>query len=100
MVPAQCVISGTAEKGTHAAMNIYVGNLPFRTTNHDLEQLFAQHGSVDSASVIMDRETGRSRGFGFVEMSNDDEARAAIQALDGQDFGGRDLRVNEAQPRR
>ncbi|NNC74803.1 MAG: RNA-binding protein [Acidimicrobiia bacterium] len=81
-------------------MNIYVGNLSFRSSNQDLEELFAQYGQVDSATIIMDRDTGRSRGFGFVEMSNDDEARKAIQELDGQDFGGRDLRVNEAQPRR
>ncbi len=81
-------------------MNIYVGNLSFSSTSDDLERLFAQHGQVDSASVIMDRETGRSRGFGFVEMGNDEEARAAIRDLDGADFDGRKLRVNEAQPRR
>ncbi|MBT8212401.1 MAG: RNA-binding protein [Acidimicrobiia bacterium] len=81
-------------------MNIYVGNLSFRATNQDLEELFAQYGQVDSASIINDRDTGRSRGFGFVEMSNDEEARKAIQELDGKDHEGRDLRVNEAQPRR
>ncbi len=81
-------------------MNIYVGNLPFSTTAADLEEAFAQYGQVDSAAVISDRETGRSRGFGFVEMGNDDEARRAIEELDGSDFGGRDLRVNEARPRR
>ncbi|MCP3994312.1 MAG: RNA-binding protein [bacterium] len=81
-------------------MNIYVGNLPFSTTAADLEEAFGQHGAVDSAAVISDRETGRSRGFGFVEMGNDDEARRAIEELDGTDFGGRDLRVNEARPRR
>lgn len=81
-------------------MNIYVGNLPFRSTSDDLERLFSEHGQVDSAAVIMDRDTGRSRGFGFVEMGNDDEARVAIQELDGADFDGRRLRVNEAQPRR
>ncbi len=81
-------------------MNIYVGNLPFSTTQQDLEELFAAHGQVASAAVITDRESGRSRGFGFVEMNNDDEARAAIQELNGQDIGGRQLRVNEAQPRR
>jgi RNA recognition motif-containing protein len=81
-------------------MNIYVGNLPFSTTNADLEELFGQHGSVTSAAVIMDRDTGRSRGFGFVEMSNDEEARAAIEALTGHDMGGRPLTVNEARPRR
>ncbi len=81
-------------------MNIYVGNLPFSTVAADLEEAFGQYGQVDSAAVISDRETGRSRGFGFVEMGNDDEARRAIEELDGSDFGGRDLRVNEARPRR
>ncbi len=81
-------------------MNIYVGNLPFSSNSADLEELFGQYGQVDSASVISDRETGRSRGFGFVEMANDDEARRAIEELDGADLGGRNLRVNEARPRR
>ena len=81
-------------------MNIYVGNLPFSTTASDLEEAFAQYGTVDSAAVISDRETGRSRGFGFGELGNDEEARRAIEELDGADFGGRDLRVNEARPRR
>jgi RNA recognition motif-containing protein len=77
---------------------IYVGNLPFSTTDEDLEQLFAQHGQVDSARVITDRETGRSRGFGFVEMDAG-AADEAIQALDGRDLDGRPLRVNEARER-
>jgi RNA recognition motif-containing protein len=81
-------------------MNIYVGNLSFSATAADLEEAFGQYGSVDSAAVISDRETGRSRGFGFVEMGNDDEARRAIEELDGSQLGGRDLRVNEARPRR
>jgi RNA recognition motif-containing protein len=81
-------------------MNIYVGNLSFSATAADLEEAFAQYGQVDSAAVISDRETGRSRGFGFVEMGNDDEARRAIEELDGSQLGGRDLRVNEAKPRR
>jgi RNA recognition motif-containing protein len=81
-------------------MNIYVGNLPFSSNNGDLEELFGQYGQVDSAAVISDRETGRSRGFGFVEMANDDEGRRAIEELDGHDMGGRNLRVNEARPRR
>ena len=80
-------------------MNIYVGNLPFSTTSEDLEALFGEYGAVESAAVINDRETGRSRGFGFVEMSNEDGARA-INELDGKDYSGRDLRVNEARPRR
>jgi RNA recognition motif-containing protein len=81
-------------------MNIYVGNLPYSFSDSDLEQLFAEHGSVDSAQVIMDRTTGRSRGFGFVEMSDDDEARAAISALNDAESDGRRLTVNEARPRR
>jgi len=79
-------------------MNIYVGNLPFNTSTHDLEELFGAYGSVDSASVINDRETGRSRGFGFVEMENEAGAKA-IQELDGADYNGRNLKVNEARPR-
>ena len=81
------------------ATNIYVGNLPFNTTNDQLEDLFGEHGSVSRAQVISDRETGRSRGFGFVEMDDDNEAQAAIEAVNGSDFGGRDLKVNVARPR-
>ncbi|MDX1690197.1 MAG: RNA-binding protein [Acidimicrobiia bacterium] len=80
-------------------LNIYVGNLPFSYTSDDLEQLFQQHGTVDRAQVIMDRDTGRSRGFGFVEMPNEAEGRAAISELDGADADGRRLTVNEARPR-
>ncbi|HEX9978193.1 MAG: RNA-binding protein [Actinomycetota bacterium] len=80
-------------------MNIYVGNLPYSTTSDELESLFAQHGQVDSAAVIMDRDTGRSRGFGFVEMP-DAAARVAIEALNGAEFSGRRLNINEAKPRR
>jgi RNA recognition motif-containing protein len=79
------------------AKNLYVGNLPFSTTSEDLEQLFGQHGQVTRAQVMSDRETGRSRGFGFVEMG--DGADAAIQALNGNQFQGRALTVNEARPR-
>ena len=78
--------------------NIYVGNLPYNSTDDDLREMFEQYGSVRSARVIMDRETGRSRGFGFVEME-DDAADAAIEAMNGADMGGRALRVNEARPR-
>jgi RNA recognition motif-containing protein len=78
-------------------MNIYVGNLAFTTTQQDLEALFADHGTVTRAQVTTDRETGRSRGFGFVEMS--DGADSAIQALNGAQFQGRTLTVNEAKPR-
>ena len=78
---------------------IYVGNLSYDVTDTALEQLFAAHGTVQSAQVIMDRDTGRSKGFGFVEMKTEQEAQAAIAALHGQDKGGRALTVNEARPR-
>jgi len=78
---------------------IYVGNLSYGVTSSDLEQLFGQHGQVQSAEVISDRATGRSKGFGFVEMSSDDEATAAINALNGADHEGRNLTVNEAKPK-
>jgi len=78
---------------------LYVGNLSYGVTSSDLEQLFGQHGQVTSAQVINDRDTGRSKGFGFVEMANDAEADAAIAALNGQQHGGRALTVNEARPR-
>jgi RNA recognition motif-containing protein len=78
---------------------LYVGNLGYDVTNSALEQLFADHGTVQSAQVIMDRDTGRSKGFGFVEMASDQEAQNAIQALNGQQNGGRALTVNEARPR-
>lgn len=80
-------------------MKLYVGNLSFNTSESDLRELFEQHGDVASASIVMDRETGRSRGFGFVEMPDDGQARAAIEAVHGQNVGGRDLTVNEAKPR-
>src|SRR5438874_2349412 len=78
---------------------LYVGNLSYNTTGSDLEQLFAAHGTVSSAEVIMDRDTGRSKGFGFVEMGSDAEAQAAIAALSGKEVDGRALTVNEAKPR-
>jgi len=78
---------------------LYVGNLPYTVSDSDLQNLFAAHGTVQSAQVIMDRDTGRSKGFGFVEMDNDQQAQAAIAALNGQDFNGRSLTVNEARPR-
>jgi RNA recognition motif-containing protein len=81
------------------AKNIYVGNLTWDTTADDLLALFQQHGAVARAQVITDRETGRSRGFGFVEMDNDTEAQTAIDALNGKPFRGRPLTVNEARPR-
>jgi RNA recognition motif-containing protein len=80
-------------------MNIYVGNLSYRTNEASLREHFSAYGEVASARVITDRETGRSRGFGFVEMPNDDEGRAAIAALDGVELEGRALNINEARPR-
>lgn len=78
---------------------LYVGNLSYNVNSSDVEQLFAQHGTVRSAEVIADRETGRSKGFAFVEMGSDAEAQAAIAALNGKDYEGRALTVNEAKPR-
>src|SRR6188508_1111832 len=78
---------------------LYVGNLSYQVDSSELEQLFSQHGQVVSAQIINDRDTGRSKGFGFVEMASDDEATAAIAALNGQQHGGRALTVNEARPR-
>jgi RNA recognition motif-containing protein len=78
---------------------LYVGNLGYGVTSSDLETMFAAHGTVQSAQVIMDRDTGRSKGFGFVEMSSDGEAQSAIAALNGKESDGRSLTVNEAKPR-
>ena len=78
---------------------LYVGNLSYNTTSSELEQLFGQHGTVQSAEVIQDRDTGRSKGFGFVQMGSDDEAQAAIAGVNGQQHDGRTLTVNEAKPR-
>ena len=80
-------------------MKLYVGNLSFQTQETDLRDHFAQYGEVVSSNIVSDRDMGRSRGFGFVEMSSDDEARAAQNALDGQELDGRQLKVNEAKPR-
>ena len=81
------------------SMKLYVGNLSFQTSSDDLQQLFAQAGTVESAAVVEDRETGRSRGFGFVEMSTSEEGQSAIQQFNGTELGGRSLTVNEAKPR-
>ncbi len=78
---------------------LYVGNLPYGVNDADLQQLFAQHGAVQSAVIVQDRTTGRSKGFGFVEMGSDEEAQAAITALNGKEYSGRTLTVNEARPR-
>ncbi len=79
--------------------NIYVGNLPYTISQEDLEALFAQHGSVTRTNIVTDRETGRARGFAFVEMATEDEGRKAIDSLNGKEFSGRALTVNEARPR-
>lgn len=80
------------------SMKLYVGNLSFKTNTQDLEQLFAQVGTVESANIIEDRETGRSRGFGFVEMSSKEEGERAIEEFNGKEVDGRELKVNEAKP--
>lgn len=81
------------------SMKLYVGNLAFQTSSDDLQQLFAQAGTVESASVVEDRDTGRSRGFGFVEMSSKEEGQKAIEQFNGKEVNGRNLNVNEARPR-
>jgi len=80
-------------------MKLYVGNLSFQTSSQDLEELFGGIGTVESASVVEDRETGRSRGFGFVEMASQEDGEKAIAELNGKDVGGREIKVNEAKPR-
>ena len=80
-------------------MNIYVGNIPWGVSEEELEGLFGQYGEINSVRIITDRESGRSKGFGFVEMAQADAGNAAIEALDGNDFSGRDLRVNQAKER-
>ncbi len=81
------------------AIKLFVGGLPYRTTQEELQSAFAQAGSVASATIILDRATGRSKGFGFVEMGSDAEAQAAIEMWNGKDFGGRTLTVSEARPK-
>ncbi|MCP4481211.1 MAG: RNA-binding protein [bacterium] len=80
-------------------MNLYVGNMAYSMTEQELEEVFGEFGNVVSAKIITDRETGRAKGFGFVEMSSDNEGKAAISNLDGKEHSGRNLRVNEARPR-
>lgn len=81
-------------------MNIYVGNIPYTISDDDLREKFSEFGEVADARIISDRETGRSKGFGFVEMPNKEEAESAISKLDGQDYSGRTIKVNEARPRK
>ncbi len=81
------------------SMKLYVGGLPYSVNDQELEEFFSEHGKVNSAVVIVDRETNRSKGFGFVEMDNDDEAKKAIETLNGSDMGGRSITVNEARPK-
>lgn len=103
MSPTQ--VDPTISLGTHFSglgdpnMKIYVGNLSFETTESQINDLFAEHGEVNDVSLLTDRETGRPRGFGFVEMKNDQSARNAIAALDGREVGGRQIKVNEARAR-
>jgi len=93
-------VSVAASSGVNAMVNIYVGNLPYNATSAELETAFGAYGTVDRAQVVIERDTGRSRGFGFVEMPDEQDARAAMEALNGSDMGGRKLVVNEARPRR
>jgi RNA recognition motif-containing protein len=87
----------SGQTGISLSKKIYVGNLPFSSTEADLKDVFERHGGVESVAVITDRETGRPRGFAFVEMEDENAAQEAIRALDGTDLGGRNIRVNEAQ---
>jgi RNA recognition motif-containing protein len=93
------VVSLVLVRRVSLVTNIYVGNLAFAATDEDLRSAFEQFGDVTSVNIIMDRETGRSRGFAFVEMSNSEQANEAIESLDGKDIAGRSVRVNEARPR-
>ena len=99
-------VDPTISLGTHflsglgdAGVKIYVGNMSFETTESEINELFAGHGEVETVTIVTDRDTGRPRGFGFVEMRDDEAARNAIAALDGKEFGGRQLKVNEAKPK-
>jgi RNA recognition motif-containing protein len=89
--------SSGRDKECNLSKKLYVGNLPFTSTEEELKEVFGRHGTVDSVAVITDRETGRPRGFAFVEMSEESAASDAIRALDGSDLGGRNIKVNEAQ---
>jgi RNA recognition motif-containing protein len=92
-------LAGNNKTHTFRMMKLYVGNLSFQTSSHELEEIFAGIGSVESATVVEDRETGRSRGFGFVEMASQEDGQKAIAELDGSEQAGRNIKVNEAKPR-
>lgn len=97
-----CLVFGSVKISTRRQekqMNIYVGNLPYTATEDELEGMFSEHGPVVRVNIISDRETGRSKGFGFIEMTNQSDGEKAIEALDGADLQGRSLKVNEARPR-
>ena len=94
-----CVQAPWAKNRMENRMNIYVGNLSYDTTEGGLRTAFGAHGEVSSAAIIMDRDSGRSKGFGFVEMADNEKAKAAISALDGTEIDGRQIKVNEARPR-
>ena len=96
---SQLLFVPKGERYISMSTKLYVGNLAFQTTSQELQQLFGQAGTVQSASVVEDRDTGRSRGFAFVEMSNESEANSAIEQFNGKELGGRALKVNEAKPR-
>jgi len=102
LVCLKCALDGPRPQAVleTKVKKLYVGNLPWSATEQELRELFGEFGSVESVAVITDRETGRSRGFGFIEIDSADGADKAIEQLDGRDFGGRALRVNEAQPKR
>ncbi|HKG58469.1 MAG TPA: RNA-binding protein [Pyrinomonadaceae bacterium] len=97
--PIRSFFHPKGERYISMSTKLYVGNLAFQTTNQELQQLFGQAGTVQSASVVEDRDTGRSRGFAFVEMSSEEEANSAIEQFNGKEVGGRALKVNEAKPR-
>ena len=80
-------------------MNIYIGNISYQTTEDEIKTLFGEHGVVDDVHLIIDRDSGRSKGFGFIEMPDAESAKKAIEALDGSEFGGRQIKINEARPR-
>ena len=100
MAPLTTEASGFPPERVNPLMNIFVGNLPFSASESDLRALFSDYGDIDSVAIILDRDTGRSRGFGFVELADDSLAQKAIDDLDGHEMDGRRIAVNQAKPRR